>query len=258
MTRRHRRDFLLDSGGISALAGSQDLLVGYIKLLEKLYDGALLIPIPVLTEVRSGQRDSDALVDRLVKAIGVDVYVPLSVAAATRAGALRTEALRRTHHIISPIDAQLVAIAEERSRVCAVTIITGDPRDINLLVELTHRTNIAVDVPGWLRLGLADGRASRLVSHWPLSLGVRPRHAGADTTPRHAFGAAVRTSIKHGEGGIRTLERGFPRYAISSRARSTAPAPLQALATPISDRRRRAQGYDTGAPRVARLPACSL
>jgi hypothetical protein len=29
-----------------------------------------------------------------------------------------------------------------------------------------------------------------------------------------------------GEGGIRTLERGFPRYAISSRARSTAPAPL--------------------------------
>src|SRR5258705_498025 len=31
-----------------------------------------------------------------------------------------------------------------------------------------------------------------------------------------------------GEGGIRTLERGNPRYAISSRARSTAPAPLQA------------------------------
>lgn len=32
---------------------------------------------------------------------------------------------------------------------------------------------------------------------------------------------------KNGEGGIRTLERGYPRYAISSRARSTAPAPLQ-------------------------------
>ena len=31
---------------------------------------------------------------------------------------------------------------------------------------------------------------------------------------------------RDGEGGIRTLERGFPRYAISSRARSTAPAPL--------------------------------
>jgi hypothetical protein len=35
-------------------------------------------------------------------------------------------------------------------------------------------------------------------------------------------------SRANGEGGIRTLERGNPRYAISSRARSTAPAPLQA------------------------------
>ncbi len=41
-----------------------------------------------------------------------------------------------------------MAIAEERSRVCAVTIITGDPGDINLLVGLTRRTNIAVDLPG--------------------------------------------------------------------------------------------------------------
>jgi hypothetical protein len=148
MTRRHRRDFLLDSGGVSALAGNQDLLVGYCKLLEKLYDGAFLIPIPVLTEVRSGQRGPDTLIDRLVKAIGVDVYVPLGVAAATRAGVLRTEALRLTNRIISPIDAQVVAIAEERSRICAVTIITGDPGDINLIVGLTRRTNIAVDVPG--------------------------------------------------------------------------------------------------------------
>jgi hypothetical protein len=39
-------------------------------------------------------------------------------------------------------------MAEERSYVCAVTIITSDPDDINLLVGLTRRTNIAVDVPG--------------------------------------------------------------------------------------------------------------
>ena len=39
------------------------------------------------------------------------------------------------------------AMAEERSYICAVTIITGDPDDIKLLVNLTHRTNIAVDVP---------------------------------------------------------------------------------------------------------------
>src|ERR1035437_9815692 len=91
-----------------------------------------------------------ALVDRLIKAIGAedDIYVPLTVAAATRAGVLRTEALSLSRHDISRTDAQVVAMAEERSRICAVTIITGDPHDINLLVGLTRRTNIAVDVPG--------------------------------------------------------------------------------------------------------------
>jgi hypothetical protein len=61
---------------------------------------------------------------------------------------LRTEALRLSRRDISTTDAQVVAMAEERSYVCTVTIITGDPDDINLLVGLTHRTNIAVDVPG--------------------------------------------------------------------------------------------------------------
>ena len=59
-----------------------------------------------------------------------------------------------------------------------------------------------------------------------------------DSAPK--FGLAVervldrtRDSARpgNGEGGIRTLERGFPRYAISSRARSTAPAPLQRVIT---------------------------
>jgi hypothetical protein len=114
------------------------------------FDGALLIPIPVLTEIRSGQRGPDALIDRLIKAIGAvdDVYAPLTAAAATRAGVLRTKALRLSRRDISTTDAQVVAMAEERSYVCAVTIITSDPDDINLLVGLTRRTNIAVDVPG--------------------------------------------------------------------------------------------------------------
>ena len=85
MTRRHRRDFLLDSGGVSALAASRDLLLAYLELLEQRFDGALLIPIPVLTEVRSGQRGPDALIDRLIKAIGAvdDIYEPLTPVAAT-------------------------------------------------------------------------------------------------------------------------------------------------------------------------------
>ncbi len=149
MTRRHRRDFLLDSSGVSALAASRDLLVAYLEVLEQQFDGALLIPVPVLTEVRSGHRGPDTLVDRLIKAIGAEgeIYAPLTVEAAMRAGVLRTEALSLSRHDVSTTDAQIVAMAEERSHVCAVTIITGDPDDINLLVGLTRRTNIAVDAP---------------------------------------------------------------------------------------------------------------
>ncbi len=100
MTRRHRRDFLLDSGGVSALAASRDLLVAYLDLLEQRFDGALLVPIPVLTEVRSGHRGPDTLVDRLIKAIGAedDIYATLTVEAAMRAGVLRTEALSLSRH----------------------------------------------------------------------------------------------------------------------------------------------------------------
>jgi len=149
VTSRPRRDFLLDSGGVSALAADRDLLVAYLDLLRLRFDGALLIPIPVLTEVRSGNRRSDALIDRLIKAIGAEgeAYAPLTVEGAVRAGVLRGEASRGSRRDISTTDAQIVAMAEERSYRCAVTIITGDPHDINLLVGLTHRTNIAVDVP---------------------------------------------------------------------------------------------------------------
>jgi hypothetical protein len=56
VTRRHRRDFLLDSGGVSALAASRDLLLAYLELFEQQSMGALLMPVPVLTEVRTGHR----------------------------------------------------------------------------------------------------------------------------------------------------------------------------------------------------------
>lgn len=61
---------------------------------------------------------------------------------------LRAEAARRSHRAVSTIDAQIVAMAEERSYICAVTVVTGDPDDIKLLVDLTRRPNIAVDVLG--------------------------------------------------------------------------------------------------------------
>lgn len=104
--------------------------------------------MPVLTEVRSGLRGPDTLTDRLLKAIGAedDLYLPLNMSAASRAGVLRAEAQPLTRRDISTTDAQVVALAEERSYRGAVTIVTGDPRDIDLLVGLTRRTNIAVDV----------------------------------------------------------------------------------------------------------------
>lgn len=147
MTGGHRRDFLLDSGGVSALAGNADKLAAYLTLISHDFDGALLVPVPVLTEVRSGYRRIDVQVDRLLKAIGAegDLYLPLTVDAANRAGVLRTAVLAAGATDISTTDAQLVAIAEERSFRNAVTIITGDPEDIDRLVGITARTNIAVD-----------------------------------------------------------------------------------------------------------------
>src|SRR5271166_1854745 len=71
--------------------------------------------------------------------------------AANRAGVLRHLALKalgekrdRTRDGKLAIDACLVAIAEELSRTCAVTILTGDLEDIQSLVDLTGRPNIAV------------------------------------------------------------------------------------------------------------------
>lgn len=106
------------------------------------------MPVPVLTEVRSGHRRSNVLVDRPIKAIGAegDIYAPLTVDAAVRAGVLRAEASHQSRREISTTDAQIVATAEELSHECAVTIITGDPYDINPLVGLTRRSNIVVDV----------------------------------------------------------------------------------------------------------------
>jgi len=108
---RHRRDFLLDSTGVSALAGNRNLLVAYIDIIAQRFDGALLIPVPVLTEARSGHRRTDVLIDRLIKTIGgpEGAYVVHTPGVASRTGVLRTEALEAGAKEISAIDAQVVA-----------------------------------------------------------------------------------------------------------------------------------------------------
>jgi hypothetical protein len=147
VSRRYRRDFLLDSGGVSALARDTDLLDGYMLTLEVDFEGSIQIPNFVMAEVCTGDPRHDTIVDRLINDIRspVGAYAQLSDAASNRAGVLRTEARRAApSREISGIDALLVAVAEERSHNGAVTILTGDPGDIRLLVERTRRTNIAV------------------------------------------------------------------------------------------------------------------
>jgi hypothetical protein len=147
----HRRDFLLDSGAITAFAASHQLAGQYLDWIDRDFTGSLLIPVPVLTEVRTGDPRYDVPVDRLIKTLRgarEDVYVQLTVPIAIRAGTLRTRALESAKREISVTDAHVVAMADDLADHSAVTILTGDPDDMKLLVGVTRRTNIAVDVPG--------------------------------------------------------------------------------------------------------------
>lgn len=101
--------------------------------------------------MRSGEPRHDVPVDRLIKTLRgaqEDVYVQLTVPIAIRAGTLRAQALKSARREISVTDAHIVAMADDLAYHSAVTILTGDPDDMKLLVGVTRRTNIAVDVPG--------------------------------------------------------------------------------------------------------------
>lgn len=150
MSPQHRRDFLLDSGAVTALAADTSLLEAYERMLENRFNGSLLIPMAVVGEFRTGDPRYDVPVDRLINAMRRRqemVYVPLTLQIAERAGGLRTQARASEHPDISMIDAYIVATADDLADHSAVTILTGDPEDMKLLVSLTRRTNIAVDVP---------------------------------------------------------------------------------------------------------------
>jgi len=60
-------------------------------------------------------------------------------------GLLRT---RAANPDISMVDGYIVSTANDLAHQSAVTILSGDPKDMNVLVDLTRRTNIAVEVTG--------------------------------------------------------------------------------------------------------------
>lgn len=152
---RHRRDFVLDSGGLSGLA-RQDSGVGtaWLKHIATTYEcPAVIVPTAVLTESVTGY-PSDAPVNLFLRILDDPAnpggfWAPITPEIARRAGALRADASRKPRSgkgTISATDAQVVAIAEERSYHAAVTILTSDPRDIEMLVEETGRPNIAIEI----------------------------------------------------------------------------------------------------------------
>jgi hypothetical protein len=146
VSSRHRRDFLLDSGAVTALATDRKLLSTYLRLLKTKYDGSLLIPIAIVGEFRTGDPRKDVPVNRLINAIAKTqetVYVPLTLEIAEYGGMLRT---RAQDPDISMIDGYTVSTANDLADQSAVTILTGDPDHMKALVDITRRTNIAVEL----------------------------------------------------------------------------------------------------------------
>jgi hypothetical protein len=160
VTRGERRDFLLDTGAVSALAEDDKLFVGYQRIL-KLGGGSLHIPSPVQSENHTGNPKHDTLVDRMVNRIGragVQVYIPGDPEIDKRAGELRyiaQKALddanrgkpRKPRDEITGVDGQIMAIAERRSGLYAVTLVTTDLKHMNALINAAGARNIEVKLP---------------------------------------------------------------------------------------------------------------
>ncbi len=149
MTQRKRRDVLLDSGAVSALARDRKLLDAYLQLVNHDFEGGILIPQPVLGEVYRGDPRNDVVLDRLINELSrdEDILEPLTTTLAKRAGALRHKSLK-TGDRIEIVDAFVVAIAELLSHKAAVLILTTDLKHITTLVNKTGRKNIDAEVIG--------------------------------------------------------------------------------------------------------------
>jgi hypothetical protein len=147
VTQLQRRDVLLDSGAVSALASDRKLLDAYLRLLEEDFDGTIRIPQPVLGEVYTGEPRYDVVLDRLINELCAkeNILEPLTPAIAKRAGALRHKSLKVDKRI-EVVDAFVVGIAESLSRKASIVILTSDPKHITVLAGQTGRKNIAIEV----------------------------------------------------------------------------------------------------------------
>ena len=121
---------VLDSGGITALAGSRERL----RQLRDRGEWPPIVPTVVLVESLTGDHRRDFAVNRLV---AMCLLAPLDELTARSAAALRAKSARK----VSAADAVVVATADRSG---GSVVLTGDPKDLNALAAGTqHEVRIA-------------------------------------------------------------------------------------------------------------------
>lgn len=118
---------VLDSGGLSALAGDRDRL----RVLGRRRHWPPVIPSVVLTESLTGDHRRDFHVNHL---IGLSVVADVDEAVARRAAQLRTDTGRADE--ISATDAIVVAIAVD---IADANVLTSDASDLCDLAAVADR-----------------------------------------------------------------------------------------------------------------------
>jgi predicted nucleic acid-binding protein len=122
---------VLDSGGLSRLAGRDSASAALLLDLRRRGLWPPLVPVVVIVESLIGsQRDANE--NRLLKSC--DVSTTISVRTARRAAELRTRSRRG-----SAVDALVVAVAEPGS-----TVLTSDGADLRALAA--HADGVVIEV----------------------------------------------------------------------------------------------------------------
>lgn len=125
---------VLDSGGVSALAGDRALVDGLLRRGEWPPD----VPVVVLTESLSGDHRRDHATDRV---LSLSVLHDVEESLSRRAAGLRFQC--GDAGSVSAVDAVVVALAEE---VGASSVLTSDPLDIKRLAAVAGRAIRVVTV----------------------------------------------------------------------------------------------------------------
>lgn len=112
---------VLDSGGVSRLAGRDRETAALILALRRRGLWPPVVPTVVLTEALTGSPHRDANVNRLLRVC--DIHPMLAERVARRAAELRTKARQG-----SAVDALVVAVAEPSG-----TVLTSDKDDLTAL-----------------------------------------------------------------------------------------------------------------------------